>query len=225
MRTINQALKDLFLGLGGKASELSDNTTISDYIEDLEGAIKDAASGAAEDIIDDTAASATKTYSSEKINELCAGELPTPSAANVGKIARVVSDGQGGYAWSAEDQEEEFVVSVNATYSGSTGSVSLGKTPQEIKAALDAGKKIVFVCGDDFALNYDCVAGGVLIPCYQNISDASNDLDAIFLLSSGGSGNITLAHIHIIIGFNDNSVWYQVNGGASVLATISGESD
>ena len=39
-KTINQALKDLFLGLGGDASALADNKDISDYIDDLESAIK-----------------------------------------------------------------------------------------------------------------------------------------------------------------------------------------
>lgn len=39
-KTINQALKDLILGLGADPSVLSDNSTVSDYIEDLTGAIK-----------------------------------------------------------------------------------------------------------------------------------------------------------------------------------------
>lgn len=39
-KTINQALRDVFLGLGGDASALADNTSVSDYIEDLESAIK-----------------------------------------------------------------------------------------------------------------------------------------------------------------------------------------
>jgi hypothetical protein len=43
-KTINQALKDLFLGLGGESSALADNSSVSDYIEDLESAIKGAAS-------------------------------------------------------------------------------------------------------------------------------------------------------------------------------------
>lgn len=103
-KTISQALKDLFLGLGGKSSELSDNTTISDYIEDLTGAIKDASSAAAASIIDDTEASEEKTFSSSKITSLIpANELPTPSSTNEGKVATVVSDGAGGYVWGAGD--------------------------------------------------------------------------------------------------------------------------
>lgn len=72
-KTIKQALKDLFLGLGGNVSELSDNTSVSDYIEDLESAISGAASGAAEDLIDDSASSESTTYSSSKIEELAGG--------------------------------------------------------------------------------------------------------------------------------------------------------
>lgn len=34
-KTINQALKDLFLGLGGDPKALADNSSVSDYIEDL----------------------------------------------------------------------------------------------------------------------------------------------------------------------------------------------
>ena len=69
-KTINQALKDLFLGLGGDSSALEDNSSVSDYIADLESAIKACASGSSEDLIDDTDASETKTYSSSKIETL-----------------------------------------------------------------------------------------------------------------------------------------------------------
>lgn len=39
-KTINEALKDLITGLGADPSVLSDNSTVSDYIEDLTDAIK-----------------------------------------------------------------------------------------------------------------------------------------------------------------------------------------
>ena len=103
-KTISQALKDLFLGLGGDASALADNTSASDYIQDLESAIKTAASGASENLIDDSEASETTVYSSSKVESLIpANELPTPVEANVGKVATVVSDGEGGYQWGAAD--------------------------------------------------------------------------------------------------------------------------
>lgn len=51
MATINEALKKLFVGLGGDPTELADNQTASDYIDDLESAIKACASEASEDIL------------------------------------------------------------------------------------------------------------------------------------------------------------------------------
>lgn len=91
-KTINEALKDLFIGLGGNSSALSDNDSVSDYIEDLESAIKASAGGAAEDLIDDTESSETKTYSSSKIVSLIpAPELPEVAAANNGQVLAVVN--------------------------------------------------------------------------------------------------------------------------------------
>lgn len=51
MATINEALKNLFVGLGGDPTELADNQTASDYIDDLESAIKACAAEASEDIL------------------------------------------------------------------------------------------------------------------------------------------------------------------------------
>ena len=51
MATINEALKNLFVGLGGDPTELADNQTASDYIDDLESAIKACASEASEEIL------------------------------------------------------------------------------------------------------------------------------------------------------------------------------
>ncbi len=102
-KTINQALKDLFLGLGGNESALSDNQTVSDYIDDLESAIKASASGAAEDLIDDETASETTTYSSSKIASLIPeNELPTPAVGDIGKVVSVVSDGESGAEYALE---------------------------------------------------------------------------------------------------------------------------
>ena len=89
-KTINDALKDLFLALGGDATELSDNTKISDYIEDLKGALKDAIDEGAEEIIDDSTTSETKTYSSSKIESLIpAPELPSVSSSDNGRFLGV----------------------------------------------------------------------------------------------------------------------------------------
>lgn len=42
-KSINKALTDLFIGLGGNTADLADNKSVSDYIADLESAIKAAA--------------------------------------------------------------------------------------------------------------------------------------------------------------------------------------
>ena len=94
-KTINQALADLVTGLGESSSILSDNMTVSDYIADVETAIKDYAGVTAEAIIDDSVASETKTYSSSKIESLIPeNELPAVSATDNGKVL-----GVSGGAW------------------------------------------------------------------------------------------------------------------------------
>ena len=116
-KTINEALKDLFLGLGGSSSALSDNSTVSDYIEDLESAIKASAGSAAEDLIDDSESSETKTYSSSKIESLIpAPELPTVAAANNGQVLAVV-DG----AWT--------LCTITAVADTTSGAVTFTFTP------------------------------------------------------------------------------------------------
>ena len=103
MATINEALKKLFLGLGGDPDELKDNNTVSDYIDDLESAIETAASDASAELIDDEEASETKTYSSTKIESLIPeNELPTPAVGDIGKVVSVVSDGESGAEYSLE---------------------------------------------------------------------------------------------------------------------------
>lgn len=87
-KTINEALKALFLGLGGNAEALADNEVIGDYVEDLESAIK----ATAGDTIDDSEASETTTYSSSKIESLIpADELPDVSDVADGAILAVVN--------------------------------------------------------------------------------------------------------------------------------------
>ncbi len=91
-KTINEALKALFLGLGGNAEDLADNEVIGDYIEDLENAIK---ATAGETTIDDSEASAYSTYSSSKIEslipEIPEDELPDVSEVADGAILAVVN--------------------------------------------------------------------------------------------------------------------------------------
>lgn len=116
-KTISQALKDLFLGLGGDLSALADNTSASDYIQDLESAIKATASGASADLIDDSEASETKAYSSSKVESLIPDpELPTVTTDDNGKILAVV-----GGEWT--------LVTMSAVADTTTGAVTFTFTP------------------------------------------------------------------------------------------------
>lgn len=104
-KTINQALKDLFLGLGGDSSALADNSSVSDYIEDLESAIK----GGAGAQIDDSEASETKVYSSSKVESLIpTDELPSVTSEDIGDVLSVVSDGEGGATWGKGEIPSEL---------------------------------------------------------------------------------------------------------------------
>lgn len=106
-KTINQALKDLFLGLGGDASALADNTSVSDYIEDLESAIE-GSSGAA---IDDTQASETTVYSSSKVESLIPDpELPSVANSDNGRFL-----GVSGGKWAKVNAPSPNVVGYSLT--------------------------------------------------------------------------------------------------------------
>ena len=114
-KTINEAMADLIKGLGADASVLSDNSTISDYIEDLTGAIK----GETSAIIDDTAASEETTYSSSKIASLIpAAELPSVTADDNGRVLAVANG-----AWT--------LCTISAAANLETGAVTFTFTPVE----------------------------------------------------------------------------------------------
>lgn len=139
MATINEALKKLFLGLGGDPDELKDNNTVSDYIDDLESAIETAASGASADLIDDEEASSIKTYSSSKIASLIPeNELPTPAVGDIGKVVSVVSDGESGAEYSLEtpsgggDINNECLITVTKTGSQMYVTPKAGTTREDI---------------------------------------------------------------------------------------------
>lgn len=115
-KSINQALTDLFIGLGGNASELADNKSVSDYIEDLESAIK---SGEVEKAERDAEGKVISSYVAgltlngtnldyyngkvEPIDSIDLSDLvlPAVTASDNGKILQVV-DG----AWALVDPSE-----------------------------------------------------------------------------------------------------------------------
>ena len=161
-KTINQALKDLFLGLGGNPSALSDNTSVSDYIEDLEGAIK----GETSSIIDDTTASESKVYSSSKVESLIpTDELPSVTSEDIGDVLTVVSDGESGATWG------------KATPSGGSEITYIEVTKTANKYYLPEGVTIASLYNDLIA-NKNIVLkmeGNYFYPAY----DASKTIDYI----------------------------------------------
>lgn len=92
-KTINQALRDLFIGLGGDISALADNTSVSDYIEDLESAIKGAK------VIVEPMISSEKVFDSN-VNDLQTGVSITNDNAILGSL-KYLSSGALVERWGA----------------------------------------------------------------------------------------------------------------------------
>lgn len=95
-------------------------------------------------------------------------ELPTPSASSVGKVATVVSDGQGGYEWGAETSSGG-VLFVTATMSFEDegdyyGSFTIDKTIEELNAAYSSGKRIVLIADFSSFTHAHYVNGEILKP-------------------------------------------------------------
>lgn len=138
-KTINQALTDLYLGLGGDSKELEDNTKVSDYIEDLEGAIK----GASSSLIDDSEASEDTTYSSSKVESLIPSpELPSVTSSDNGKFLGVVKDGST-YKWDKVDKPIPDTNSIVGIPGGQFMNMPSGWTREKL-ANLKATDNVVF---------------------------------------------------------------------------------
>ena len=151
-KTINQALKDLFLGLGGDASALADNTSVSDYIADLESAIKTAATaelptpaeanvGKVATVIENEGA---YSWGAEEV--VVPQELPTPAVDDIGKVVSVVSDGESGAEYSLETPSggDSFVVYHKGTFSNGTFTPDeSGLNADTITSEIEAGKNVI----------------------------------------------------------------------------------
>lgn len=156
MATINEALKSLILALGGDPESMYDNTTISDYIKDLETAMQASGSGAK---IDDTTASDSTVYSSAKTESLIpADELPAVTAADIGKILTVVSDGEGGATWAESTPESNvFVVTGTLTQEGGFQRFTYdnGITDGDIAQAYADGKEIFLEDPSSYTFHFE----------------------------------------------------------------------
>lgn len=152
-KTINQALKDLYTGLGGDPQALANNSTCSDYIEDLESAIKGAASGVQ---IDDTTASETTVFSSAKTEELINGieTLPSVAVGDIGEALIVESDGEGGAQWGKGVIAQDTIV-IKGTKSGVGGfDLPSGMTCQDIVNAIDNHKVVILFCEGSYTRTF-----------------------------------------------------------------------
>ena len=166
MDTNVQALKNLYVALGGEAADVENLQTSAEVIT----ALNDVAAAAAtelpvvakkdagktltvngngkwaaimpEDVIDDSEASETKTYSSSKIASLIpADELPAVTSEDNGKLLGVVNG-----AWAAKFPEE-FLITVTEE----DGAAAIDKSFSEIKSAYLAGKRLAVLCSGSFS--------------------------------------------------------------------------
>ena len=173
-KTINQALKDLYLGLGGDPSALTDNSTVSDYIEDLESAIKGAASGelpevTADDIGDVLAVVSDGASGAEWGKGEIPSELPSVTSEDIGDVLTVVSDGESGAEWakgSISIPEQNvvyfYVTAANSTpNTGSSVTLLDDKKLSDIVDAINEGKYPVIVLGfSDYEYSFkECYMG------------------------------------------------------------------
>lgn len=162
MDTNVQALKGLYAALNGDPKDVENMTTSSEVIT----AMEDVAAAAAtelpvvkkvdagktltvngngkwaaimpESVIDDTEASATKTYSSSKIESLIpANELPTPLLTDVGKIAKVAMDDTKAVWTIAEDAGTQYL---DITVGGTKASPNVNNNFSQIIASYVGGK-------------------------------------------------------------------------------------
>ena len=196
-KTINEALADLITGLGESSSVLSDNATVSDYIEDLSDAIKKCAASEAGTIIDDTAASSTKTYSSNKIVELTAKELPSVSGSDNGKFLGVSSG-----AWATVDapaalpsltayDDGKLLVAKNRAWVTASNIITTGISSDKVMINSDSAALVKL-----FRQNTIIYAGNYCFRYYQQ-----NNYDHTFMCIERGT-NQTKYHTIVV---NENS--------------------
>ena len=185
MATINEALKSLILALGGDPESMYDNTTISDYIKDLETAMEAGGSGVK---IDDTTASDSTVYSSSKTESLIPvipdPELPAVTSSDIGEALIVESDGEGGAQWGKKTIGEVAVF--RCSVSGSIVTLTGGAKVSDVTAAVQANKFVVII-SDYMAFTLDSHSENDQA-LFNSIVESANDVIFRYFLDKFNQG-------------------------------------
>ena len=111
--------------------------------------------------------------------------MPTPSETNNGKVAKVVSNGEGGYKWSAETPAggiEYFDITYTCTEEYGDGTID--KTIAQILNAIEQGKILRFKWGDEAYFGEHTVTLAGSTTSYSIFYNDGN-FDSIFVIFYG----------------------------------------
>lgn len=115
-KTVNEALRDLFLAHGGDVSDLEDNKSLSDFIADVSTVIGSNATGEITPAVESGTKIADYTLNGVEGSLYAPVELPEVAAANNGQVLAVVNG-----AWT--------LCTMTASASLETGAVTFTFTP------------------------------------------------------------------------------------------------
>ena len=133
MANVLDALKNLYLKIGGDKSKLNDNHDISDYVNDIGVALKDAIESSTElpivSVDDNGKALGVVDGNWSKMS--IPNEVPAAAVADIGKVLGVVSDGSTGAEYGAVSIPTELPAVAAADIGKVLGVVSDGNTGAE----------------------------------------------------------------------------------------------
>lgn len=114
-KTVNEALKDLFLAHGGSSSDLEDNKSLSDFIDDVSGVIGSNATGEITPAVESGTKIADYTLNGVSGSLYAPVELPDASDLADGVVLAVVSGAWTPCTISAEADSETGDIEVTLT--------------------------------------------------------------------------------------------------------------